>query len=383
MLAQECSVLACHWLFDAVRDDYAEQAPLHRSASPAFFSRLLDSTALVAHDAAHHTYTWELESAYLKPHDIRSMLVFPIRVAGHTCAALCFEVTGVQRNWTPDDIANGNQLAEISARVLASHERRLFQNEISELNSRLLDTNEALEARVMERTAALEQRNAELVELNTQLSNMQNQLLQSEKMASIGQLSAGVAHEINNPIGYVYSNISSLEKYLDDLMAMLARYEASESLLPAEERTRLNEFKIECDLEYLREDLPQLMKESREGITRVKKIVMDLRDFSHADTGEMGIHDLNAGLQSTLNLVNNELQKKAKVICEFGELPPVECMLARLNQVFLNLLVNAGHALEGRQGGEIRVRTGCDGEEVSISISDNGCGIKPENMKKI
>lgn len=382
-LDAEQGLLACRCLYVLGQGHRDEKTIMRRTDCPTYFNHLSDLNAMVAHNTLHHSYTWELEQAYLKPRDIRSMMVFPIRVAGRTRTVLCFGVTGVQRNWTPDDIANANQMAEILARAVAGHESKIFEKEIGDLNVRLMEVNEALEARVTERTSALEQRNAELIELNNQFRDMQNQLLQSEKMASIGQLAAGVAHEINNPIGYVYSNLSSLEKYIRGLFDMLGRYEEMESLLSPAEREKLTAFKNECELEYLREDLPQLMQESKEGITRVKKIVMDLREFSRSDNGEMALHDLNAGLKSTFNLVNKELERQATVICEFGDLPPVECSLARLNQVFLNMLVNAGHALEGRQGGEIRVRTGCEDGEAWISISDNGCGIRPEHLKKI
>lgn len=216
-----------------------------------------------------------------------------------------------------------------------------------------------------------------------QLESAQGQLLQSEKMASIGQLAAGVAHEINNPIGYVYSNLSTLEKYLEDIFKMMDDYEEAESAIAdTDVLAKLQAAKELLDFKYLKEDLPALMNESREGITRVKKIVQDLKDFSHADvTEEWQYADLQAGINSTLNIVNNEIKYKAEVLKEYGQIPEVECLSSQLNQVFMNLLVNAAHAIEER--GTITIRTGSQGDEVWVEVADNGKGIAPENLKRI
>ena len=374
--------LSCACLYVNDEERYGDEPALHRKDFPAYFGWLGDPTPLVAHDAAHHAYTWELEAPYLRARGIKSILAFNLQIGGQASTVLCFEACGAQRNWTADDVMNGRQLASVLGRAIASDERKQFQQEIGTLNSQLLQTNAMLETRVVERTAALEQRNLELSALNEQLGNMQHQLLQSEKMASIGQLAAGVAHEINNPIGFISSNLSSLENALDQLLGLLCDYESIEPALPAPERERLSHSKRTHELEYLRTDLPLLIAESKEGITRVTKIVRDLREFSHSDSDEKGFYDINIGLQSTLNLVNNELKDWAVVITEFGVLPLIECSLGRLNQVFLNLLVNAGHSIN-RKGGEIRVSTGCTSNEIWVKIADNGCGIKQKDMNKI
>lgn len=223
----------------------------------------------------------------------------------------------------------------------------------------------------------------ELHQLNQQLENAQNHLLQSEKMASIGQLAAGVAHEINNPIGYVYSNLGTLEKYVQDTLAMLALYEQAEALISdVDMREKLKAAREKLDIAFLREDLGNLMSESKDGITRVKQIVQNLKDFSHVDTAdEWHLADLHQGLDSTLNIVNNEIKYKAEVVKEYGDLPEVECLPSQLNQVFMNLLVNAAHAIEER--GTITIRTGRKGDEVWVEIADTGKGIAPENLMKI
>lgn len=229
----------------------------------------------------------------------------------------------------------------------------------------------------------LKQRYEDVQALNIQLQETQHQLLQSEKMATIGQLAAGVAHEINNPIGYVFSNLGMLETYLHGLVEVIAAYEATEAFLPAETaRAAVKRAREKADLEFIKNDIEPLMRESREGIDRVKKIVQDLKDFSRIDTSkEWQWADLHAGLDSTLNIVRNELKYKAEIIKEYGDLPEVECCLSQLNQVFLNLLVNAGHAIEGR--GTITLRTGAAADRVWVEIEDTGRGIAPDDLQRI
>ncbi len=230
--------------------------------------------------------------------------------------------------------------------------------------------------------AAAEEHLQKLVALNTRLEDAHLQLLQSEKMASIGQLAAGVAHEINNPVGYVFSNIGSLEKYLHDFMRMLEAYEKAEAGLPEAARAELQRVRAEVDLSFLRRDVLSLLAESREGLNRVRKIVQDLKDFSRVGSAdEWQWADVHAGLDSTLNIVWNELKYKTTVERRYGELPQVHCLPSQINQVFMNLLVNAAHAIEVK--GVVTVRTGREGEEVWIEVEDTGAGIPPENLKRI
>jgi signal transduction histidine kinase len=228
------------------------------------------------------------------------------------------------------------------------------------------------------------QANEELKRINARLSDAQAKLMQSEKLASIGQLAAGVAHEINNPIGFIFSNFGTLEKYLNDLFRMLAAYEEAEKALsgtPTGEA--LKALREDIELDYLKEDIPSLMTESKDGITRVRNIVQNLKDFSRVDsTQEWVTADLHHGLDSTLNIVNNEIKYKADVVKAYGNLPDVECLPSELNQVFMNLLVNAAHAIQ-KERGTITIRTGTEGERVWIDIEDNGCGIAKENLGRI
>jgi signal transduction histidine kinase len=232
--------------------------------------------------------------------------------------------------------------------------------------------------------AELTRRNKELTELNAKLSMAQEQLVQSGKLASIGQLAADVAHEINNPIGYIFSNFSTLENYIADLMKMLTAYqEAEQSIQQPLVLSALNDLREQIELEFLKEDIPVLMKESKEGIVRVRKIVQDLKDFSRTDANqEWQWANLHQGIDSTLNIVNNEVKYKADVVKQYGDIPDIECLPSQINQVVMNMVVNAAHAIKGKRGA-ITVSTGAEGENVWIKIADNGCGIPKENLLRI
>ena len=231
---------------------------------------------------------------------------------------------------------------------------------------------------------SLQRANQELLSLNESLRNAQHQLLQSERLASIGQLAAGVAHEINNPIGYVFSNFGTLEAYLQRLFEMLEAYEQAEPALASSTiANRLAALRERVELDYLKQDIPMLMGESREGLSRVRKIVQDLKDFSRVDTHQEWVWaSLHQGIDSTLNIVANEIKYRADVRREYGTLPDIECLPSELNQVFLNLLVNAAHAF-GLERGLIVVRSGDAGDEVWVEVEDNGSGIAPEHLARV
>ncbi len=304
---------------------------------------------------------------------------------------------GVQGDGVPILIQHSMLIAPVSVRdkttgmfVMMSREDvdAFNRDDLSMLEQLLPDVTRVLER--LDLLRALEHSNTSLhVEqvkqkaLIDQLETAQSQLMQSEKMASVGQLAAGVAHEINNPIGFVYSNLGTLEKYLVDLFRMVDSYEAAENAISdSAVLAQLQSLKSELDLSFLKEDLPALMAESRDGITRVKKIVQDLKDFSHVDVvEEWEFADLQRGIDTTLNIVSNEVKYKADVIKEYGDIPEVECLSSQLNQVFMNLLVNAAHAIE--EHGTITIRTGQDGDSVWVEVEDTGKGVTPENLTRI
>ena len=218
------------------------------------------------------------------------------------------------------------------------------------------------------------------------LRDMQAQMMQNDKLATIGQLAAGVAHEINNPMGFVGSNMMTLAKYIEKYNRYIDLIEGeiracSSGILPEQ----VQDLRQSLKLDYVMRDISVLVEESNEGIERVKRIVQDLRTFSRADSSAVGSADLNSCLDSTINIVINEIKYVAELKRDYGDLPKVQCNAQQINQVFMNLLINATHAIQarGEEVGEIVVRTWCDRDNAFVSISDNGCGIAPESCAKI
>ncbi len=239
----------------------------------------------------------------------------------------------------------------------------------------------------VEREQELQAAMAETEEALAKLQQVHAQLLQADKMASIGNLAAGVAHEINNPIGFITSNLNSLNEYVTDLERVLSAYDdllretTSGGASVSEKADDVTRIREEADLDYVMSDLGNLIEESTDGAKRVRQIVADLRDFSHVDSPNVAEEDVNQLIEKTISVAWNELKYKTEVVREFNDLPTIPCYGGKLGQVFLNLLVNAAQAIEER--GIITVRTGCLDEHIWIEISDTGRGISKENVDRI
>jgi two-component system NtrC family sensor kinase len=230
---------------------------------------------------------------------------------------------------------------------------------------------------------ALQRKGEEQQLLIRQLNEAQAQLLQSEKMASLGQLAAGMAHEINNPIGFVSANMNSLRKYVQTLLSVIERYEATwgESFNVTDISAELKKIRREADVDFVKDDLADLVKESLDGLKRVKDIVQSLKDFSRVGESGWQIADLHKGLDSTLEIAGAAFKKRIVVEKRYGKLPLIKCAASDLNQVFLSLLSNAAHAIEA--SGAVTIETRHSGDWVTLSIRDTGCGIAAEHLPRI
>ncbi len=244
-----------------------------------------------------------------------------------------------------------------------------IQLELKRARDWLLDQNAYLEAELARRLKENQQ--------------VQIQLLQSEKLAAIGQLAAGITHEINNPVGFVTSNLASLDGYQRDVFEVMDAYEALEDACASDEAAlaHLRALKQRKEIGFLREDIAQLIAESRQGLLRVSKIVSDLKNFSRVESTDWEWADLHKGLESTLNIVWNEIKYHCTLNKDYGDVPDVYCNPSQINQVFLNLLVNAAQAIPEK--GEITIRTGKADGEAFIAIADTGAGIPPDNLPRL
>lgn len=256
----------------------------------------------------------------------------------------------------------------------------MLRLQIDATNAALRDTNARLETEIRERMAAeaaLRERNTELEVANRRLAEAQAQLVQSEKLASVGQLAAGIAHEINNPLAFVTSNVSHLGKYARDMLRLLDAEvgNVGDSINPR----RLQQQAANLDL--IREDLPCLIRESAEGLARVARIVGDLKEFTNVDRADWQRVNLQRSIEQTLSVAAHQMRNKAEVVCEFADVPDVECKPALINQALLNLLLNAVQAIVTR--GTIAIRTYADGDFVCVEVTDTGCGIAPEHLDRI
>lgn len=292
--------------------------------------------------------------------------------------------------FTATDITPQKESKRETAEIVQS-----LGNVIADRTRWLNDNNIRLEEEIKKRMGIEEKLRASKEKLEKtveQLRDTQAQIIQSEKMASIGQLAAGVAHEINNPTAFVSSNLSTMAGYQKDLIRLAdscehvfscldelsASIEIPEAVTAAIAQTR--KLAKEIDLEFVKEDFPELIEESSDGAERIKKIVADLKDFAHPGKKGCVETDIIQGLDSTINLAWNEIKYNSKLEKDYEPLPPVWCYSQQINQVFMNMLVNAAQAIE--KDGLITVGTRHVGEEVVVQISDNGCGI-PEDVQSL
>jgi signal transduction histidine kinase len=249
------------------------------------------------------------------------------------------------------------------------------------------DKNESLLKKVIFELAQskrnLESRSLELEKALQNLQLMQSQLIESEKMSALGIMVAGVAHEINNPVSFIYGNLTHVEEYVKDLFHLLECYQKS-CLNPTPEL----QAEIEAsELDFIKEDFPKLLNSMIVGTERITKIIISLRNFSRLDESEIKKVDIHDGLESTLMILQNKFKSQSsseiQIIKEYAKLPRVECNAGQLNQVFMNIMINAIDALEKSSNPQITISTESQGSFAVIRIADNGMGIPPEVQQNI
>ncbi len=310
--------------------------------------------------------------------ETRSMIAVPLFVKDKIVGVI--EVIN-KVNGNSFDEGDMETLVTMAGEIAVAIDNARMAEDLKRSNEQIEVYSLNLEAMVLNRTAELEKANREL-------KAAQAQLLQTEKLSSLGQLAAGIAHEINNPIGFINSNLRTMGEYTEDLIRLINKYEVMANAIRQRDYDFLStiskeveQIKNEMKFDFVMEDFEKLIRESRDGAYRVYKIVRDLRGFARADDAERKFVDIHTALDSTLNIVWNELKYKAEVIKDYGDIPEVECLPTQLNQVFVNILVNAGHSI--KEKGKITIKTYSEGERVFVEISDTGSGIPEENLTKI
>jgi two-component system NtrC family sensor kinase len=253
-----------------------------------------------------------------------------------------------------------------------------------------LDVLELTVERALERRALLcsarrykldlERRNEELRESKEKLERLQAQMVHSEKMASLGQLAAGVAHELNNPAGFIFGNMEILKECTSGLERLLKFYETAS--LSAEESAQVRRIKDEIDYENTLDDLCSILADCHDGAERIRDVVQNLRTFSRLDEADFKKVDIHEGLDATIRLLSRYYTSgEVELYRDYADLPLVDCYAGQLNQVWMNLLANAAHAV--KDGGDVRVTTRQEGQMAVVRVSDTGIGIAPEYLKKI
>jgi predicted ATPase/signal transduction histidine kinase len=349
-------------------------------------------------DDATAQANWAVDP-YIEEFQPKSILCTTICNQGKAIGILYLENNILAGAFTSDRL---EVLQPIATQAAISLENAMLYQDLAIANERLEQHNQTLEEKVAERTQELQENNAQLNQALTELMQTQTQLIQAEKMSSLGQMVAGVAHEINNPVSFITGNLSHVREYANDLLQLVECYQ-QEYPSPTSAIENLTEA---IDFEFIKDDLPKLFGSMQVGCDRIRKIVLGLRNFSRLDEADMKPVDLHEGIENSLMILQHRLTAKGdmgmpdiEIVKDYGDLPDVMCYAAQINQVVVNLLSNAIDAVESRfsedkasrssasnggtqipEKGKICIRTMINSGYVAIRISDNGIGI-PEEVK--
>jgi two-component system NtrC family sensor kinase len=365
---QTTTKLQCLDLFEPHLNKHSTGIELPIADHPIYLNALLENQALVVEQTLTDLRTEELAEAYWMPLNISSTIDEPIRLGGQTVGVLCIEQVGEHHHWTPEDQNFARSIADLVSLALEARERH------------------RAEAREREKTLALELTLEEL-------KSTQTQLIQTEKMSSLGQIVAGVAHEINNPVSFIYGNLAPARQYFKDLIQLIEIYKKNYPK-PTKE---VQQFISEIDLNFLVTDWNNLMNSMQVGAERIQEIVSSLQIFSRQTKLELKAVDIHEGIDNMLLILQHRLnaatdERRIEVIKNYSELPKVSCYTSQLNQAFMNILNNAIDALENKPSPRvITICTKAVANEtpnslpkfVSISIADNGLGMDKDTQAKI
>jgi signal transduction histidine kinase len=289
----------------------------------------------------------------------RSLLIQPITYGGDSIGVILIGESEKDREWLE---AERELTKAVSAQVSIAIEHARLVDQLSRKNRDLLQKNIHLDTK------------------NLELRTMQSQLVHQEKMASLGRMVAGIAHELNNPINFVHGNLPYLREYFEDMKRIIAAIDK----LSEEARRPIDELKSQTKYDFVVADLDNIIADLQEGADRIRQIIKNLRSFSRLDEAELKEASLQEGIESTIKILNQYYGRdKIQAQCHFDDIPPVVCYPGKLNQVWMNLLSNAAQAVAGIETPEVRIRAELDGEWVLVLISDNGAGVKPQDQSKI
>jgi len=265
--------------------------------------------------------------------------------------------------------------------VKSEDEIGVLAKAFNSMADKLNDLYNSLEQKVMDRTHELSRINLQLKRANKEIKDAQSMVVHNEKMRSLGQLVAGVAHELNNPINFIYGNLSHLKNYSNDLIQIINKYEEVKKQLPEDKIQEIDKLKEDLEYDFIVEDLSSLIKSCYDGAERSKQIILDLKNFSRLDEALVKEVNIHEGIDSALNILESKYKDRVTVHKQYGDVPQIMCYAGQVNQVFMNVLDNAAQAIEGN--GNVYVRTKVVNQDAVIEIEDTGPGIDEDTLPKI